>query len=341
MRRYDIVSGIFLILSIIDFALAAPVLVQEKRQASVTAAHIPKELITLLGKRWEEDLVKPWEKYYETLVDSEEPSATLTLSTNVGQPPAPDPAPDPASSTANPYPYIRPPSPASTVSTSWEDRYFEMFHHVSDLSDNDLHGLLYTPTSSGYGDDELHGPLYTSTASSGYSSDHEFTKAHEPQPNANSRPSTEPDSESSTQPDFDWNYWMNSEDPPPQGPVSPKEFGQAHAYYPDPPSTSGYAPGPPPTMPEPKHELETPPPSNLGSPKEPEEEVAPRPATSPHLDDQSLSADTQPVDLQAAIYAVKGKAKESRRISGTPRDVGNHAAQRDLQPAERSLDPGE
>jgi hypothetical protein len=58
------------------------------------------------------------------------------------------------------------------------------------------------------------------------------------------------------------------------------------------------------------------------------------------LDHQSLGADSQPVDLQAATYAAKGKAKVSRRISGTATDVRN-AAQRELQPAERSLDPGE
>jgi hypothetical protein len=59
-----------------------------------------------------------------------------------------------------------------------------------------------------------------------------------------------------------------------------------------------------------------------------------------HLDYESLSIDFQPVDPQVAIYAAKGKAKESRRISGTARDVGN-AAQRELQPVERSLDTGE
>ena len=39
------------ILSIIDFALAAPVLVQEKRQACVDVVHIPKDVISVLGKR--------------------------------------------------------------------------------------------------------------------------------------------------------------------------------------------------------------------------------------------------------------------------------------------------
>ena len=61
-----------------------------------------------------------------------------------------------------------------------------------------------------------------------------------------------------------------------------------------------------------------------------------------HLDHLSLSADAQPVDLQAAIYAAKGKAKESRGIPGTARDAGNAApTDSELQIAERSLDPGE
>ena len=53
MRRHNIVFGIFLILSIIAFALATPVLVQEKHNV-----HIPKDKITVLGKRGgkEEDL---------------------------------------------------------------------------------------------------------------------------------------------------------------------------------------------------------------------------------------------------------------------------------------------
>jgi hypothetical protein len=49
MHSYYIVSGIILILSTIDFAAAAPVLAQEKRQAP--AKHIPEDSITMLGKR--------------------------------------------------------------------------------------------------------------------------------------------------------------------------------------------------------------------------------------------------------------------------------------------------
>ena len=191
----------------------------------------------------------------------------------------------------------------------------------------ELHGPLYTPTSSAY-------------ASSGYCSDNEFTKAHAPQPNPNPnpRPSTDPDpdpdSESSTDPDPDLDlnsgYWTNLEDLPPPRPALPNEYGQAH-------------------------EMEHSTSPNLGSQKEPAEyyEVVHEPPPSPelpvtnhpelhHLDhpaSQSSSADSDSdskpsvlLDLQAAIYAAKGKAKESRRISDTAaRDhVGNAAAQREL-----------
>jgi hypothetical protein len=87
----------------------------------------------------------------------------------------------------------------------------------------------------------------------------------------------------------------------------------------------------------------------IGSPTEPEDGAVPGPPPSPdpehHLDHQSSradlpGADSQLVDLLAAIYAAKGKAKQSCRVSGTTRDVEN-VAQRELQPAERSLDPRE
>jgi hypothetical protein len=72
MRRYDVVSGILIILSIVDFALAAPVLVQEKRQASVNVVHTPKDVINVLGKRGDEWLEKFVDDY---LKDTEnEPS---------------------------------------------------------------------------------------------------------------------------------------------------------------------------------------------------------------------------------------------------------------------------
>jgi hypothetical protein len=75
-----------------------------------------------------------------------------------------------------------------------------------------------------------------------------------------------------------------------------------------------------------------------GPPEEFDYELIHGPPTSPeltdpglHSDHQSSSKDSQQVDLLAAIYGAKGKAKESRHIPGPGRDVGN-AAQRELQP---------
>jgi hypothetical protein len=110
----------------------------------------------------------------------------------------------------------------------------------------------------------------------------------------------QPNSGLSADPDFDWNHWMNLEDPPPSRPSE-------SSSKPSIPESSNPGPSNPGT-------------SNPSLPTEPEL----------HPDDQSLSADPQMDDIQAAIYAAKGKGKQLRHISGTARDVGN-AAQRELQ----------
>ena len=131
MRRYGIVSGILLILFIIDFAIAAPVLVQEKRQAVVNVAYIPKDMVTVLGKRGDDELEKLAEEYFKTWgrpMDSSDAHASSSSAA-----PGPDhgstdvvqaPAPNPASSTANPEPLIEPSCPLSTMPMSglFEDR---------------------------------------------------------------------------------------------------------------------------------------------------------------------------------------------------------------------------
>jgi len=85
MRQYHMVSGILLILSIIDSALAAPLLVQEKRQTCVDAVmlNIPKDVITVLAKRGEEeDIAMLAEKYMKKLAKSSASSSSA--------PPRPD-----------------------------------------------------------------------------------------------------------------------------------------------------------------------------------------------------------------------------------------------------------
>ena len=129
MRRYYVVSGTLFILSIIDFALAAPLLVQENRQPCVNVVHMPKNVITVLGKRAGEDLLDEFYKWMEKQVG---PSGAHAGSGSA--PPRPDhwstnvvqgPMPSPASSTANPDPLMEPSGASSTaqVQGSWEDRF--------------------------------------------------------------------------------------------------------------------------------------------------------------------------------------------------------------------------
>jgi hypothetical protein len=206
MRRCDILCGILLVISIINFALAAPVLVQEKRGARVDVVYIPKDVITVLGKRTEEDdLEKMWEDYFDNLgSQSDEESSTPSEhdhgSTNVAQ----APAPKPASSTANPDP-------------------------MSDF------------VSSYKGDDELHWPHYTSS-SSGYGSDLDFMEAHA----AQNHPMSWTDSDSSTDPDLDRNYQVDPLDPPSTSGYAPSRPEPEHEVVtPSPPSSNLGSPNEP------------------------------------------------------------------------------------------------
>src|SRR6266478_2291387 len=111
MRRYNIVFRILLILSAIDFALAAPVLVQERRQASVDMVHIPEDAVTVWGKR-ADDFNLLWEEYLRTWGKLKEPGESSAPPPSSGPTPSgPDhgptnvveaPQPNPASSTSNP-----------------------------------------------------------------------------------------------------------------------------------------------------------------------------------------------------------------------------------------------
>ncbi len=305
MHRYDIFTGILLILSIIDFTLAAPVSVQEIRQPHVDVEHMPKDVITVVKKRGGEEIEMVAEEIFHTL-----------KSVNWGKPFASKPPEaNPPSSTANPG------------SSCWG---------------NCLASTIDTLKNVFSGDNPMHGPGGP-VPSYGWYGYQKVPVTEAPQPEG---PWIHP----SADPDFDWHYWMNAGDasasstqprpPSPEMPPTIKEKGQA----------SGHAPGPltDKLHPYPESEMHSPSPGASSPTDPPEHEVVPRPPPSPDteipLDEQSLSAGSQPPDLQAAIYAVKGKAKESRRISGTTRDVGNAAGnttQRELQPAGRSLDRGE
>lgn len=218
MRRYDIVSGILLILSIIHFTLASPVLVKGKRQTRVDVLHRPKDVMTTLGKRgWEPgELEKLVEDFFNTGLkpidssDGHAPPSSMPPgphgSMNVEQGPGPNQAP----STANPALLNEPPSPSS-VQGAWGDPLSEEGRWPYKGED----GFLY----------------YHTPGSSEYGSDHETTEAHAQQPNPN--PEMAEDSYS------DWNYWTR---PPLLKPLwpSPEDFGQAyenqvdHVHQPNP-----------------------------------------------------------------------------------------------------------
>ena len=77
-----IISGILLVVPIVDIALAAPVLVQEKHQPRVGMADIPEYSVTVLGKRVGMGRVEPWLPDIENLfIKPEEPSVADGLST--------------------------------------------------------------------------------------------------------------------------------------------------------------------------------------------------------------------------------------------------------------------
>jgi hypothetical protein len=94
MRRYYIISGILLILPVIDFAVAAPVLVQEECQAGVDVMRIPEDAITMLGKRGELPVLldlfgNPGESDFVKLEDSAKPESSSAARPSSSSPPSP------------------------------------------------------------------------------------------------------------------------------------------------------------------------------------------------------------------------------------------------------------
>ena len=285
MRRYDIVTGILLILSIIDFALAAPVLGQEKHEARADMVHMPKDVTTVLGKRWEEELENLGEEYFKTsgkLLDSSgthSPSSTAPSgpdhgSTNLGQPPASNLA----SSAANPD-LLRESScsPSCSLSTSsmkglaarGPGSCFRCLRLFEEFANGVLLGL--------FGDRlRVHG-----YEPSDYSSDSDY-ELYVPRPNPNT-----PNLRPSADPNFDWDNWRNAEDPPRSKLASSEEDSEEGSQ-----SRGGSSP--------------------------PDYEATPGPPSSPNH--QSSSSASRPVNLLAAISAVKGKgkAKEYEYISFHP-----------------------
>jgi hypothetical protein len=209
MRRYCIVSGILLILPIIDFAVAAPVLVQEKRQAGFDVAQIPEDAaITMLGKRGD-DLDDPFLVYEDYFAKPEESSAAR-----------------PSSS-----------SPPSEPDHGWTDvrqPLSSILEEPSTMSDAD-HELVEAhalpnpgqSTESGHESTEVHAPLSSSVFPTWFHPDHAdygLMDAHAAsRPNSgpsNPRPSTE----------FDSDHTRLAVEEPPSRPASPTEIDADQEY---------------------------------------------------------------------------------------------------------------
>jgi hypothetical protein len=256
MRRYDIVSGILLIIPIVDFALAAPVLVQEKRQTYIDVEHLPHEVISVLEKRGSEEIEKmveeffgPWGKPIESsdayASSSSAPPGPYHGPTNVAEAPA-NPGPlmyngddelheplyhTPAQSEYGSDheltgPHAPPPNPPST------DSYFDLNYWFPPLPRpsspeefGQAHGHQVEDVQQPNPGDSYFDLNYWFPSPPRPALLKEFGQAHENQvENVQQQPKPGPSADS----DFDWNYWMNLKDTPPPRPALPKESGQAH-----------------------------------------------------------------------------------------------------------------
>ena len=239
MRRYDIVAGILAILFIIDFALAAPVLAQEKRQASVDVVHMPNDLITVLGKRLGDELKELLEGFRGLQAATTSSSSSALLGgldnglTNVVAA-----APNIESSTANRDPLIEmmdsmttddvhPPTLNPASPTAIHDPLIEM---MDPPSSSPSIVSMQDPSRDGYnalgdvvlsydGDEELHGPPHTGAPE--YSSDYGLAGEEE---HTESIYYSSPWTDSSAGSDPDRGYLT---DPGPR-PALPHRFGPAY-----------------------------------------------------------------------------------------------------------------
>ena len=230
MLRYNIISGILLILPIIDLAVAAPVLVQEKCQACADVVHIHRNVVTVLGKRGvEEELEKFMKGFFEAKKNPPAASSGAHSSTGASSSSAPDAASPPESPT--PFPVFEVTELPSTSGSSSHSSDSETFEWLFD--ENEVHEPGHAPTP------EFHVL--------------DYGLGDVPQPNANLNPKKRPLSgPGSPDPNFDWEHWSNVEDPPSKRPALSKEFNQPNenqvlhepVQQSDPGQSMGIGPGP-------------------------------------------------------------------------------------------------
>jgi hypothetical protein len=212
MRRYDTISGILLILSIIDFAVAAPVLVQEKCQPGVDAVYIPEDAITMLGKRGDE-LVKFFLAHEDHFAKPEvssaarpstsfPPSGSNRAQMGVKQPPPPSPKLD------------SPPAPPGPASSTMSDADYELVGaHDAPLKPG--------PSTESYHDlTGMHAPQLSPVLPTWFLTDHGYSGPHASQPNPGRLVAEEPPSRPASPIQFDAGHEYELVRPPSPSPGS-------------------------------------------------------------------------------------------------------------------------
>ncbi|KAF8494096.1 hypothetical protein F5888DRAFT_1718434, partial [Russula emetica] len=242
-----IVFGILLIVPIVDFALAAPVLVQEKRQAFANMAHIPKYPVTVLGKRGGIDDLGDMHYIKDWFANPEESSAALpssssppSASADHGQVDVKQPLPPvPEWWSPMPSPDHAPSSPVSSTESEYEDALPGPSSPASSTmsmsdADYELVGAHAPPnpgpsTESDHESTAVHAPLSSAVLPTWFLTDHGFIRPHAPSTEFDSdhmlaveEPPSRPVSPT-TEFDADHEYQMVDSPPPSQGPASPTE----------------------------------------------------------------------------------------------------------------------
>ncbi|KAI0270234.1 hypothetical protein BGY98DRAFT_1011142 [Russula aff. rugulosa BPL654] len=203
MRLYHIVSGILFILPIIDFAVAMPVLVQEKRRPPVDELD---ELLSVLENHFpepESSAARP---------SSGSPSSGTDHEWIDSRPGYERPNPE---SLESGYELmeadaIEPSSPAWSTMSDADPEFAQALPNPGPSTES---GRLLTGTDA---------PMSSLVHSTWFHPDHGLMGAHAPEANvgpSNPRPSTESDSD----------HRLVAEEPP-SGPGSPTEFDADHEY---------------------------------------------------------------------------------------------------------------
>ena len=214
MRRKYIVSGILLILPIIDFAVAAPVPVQEKRQAGIDVAHIPEDAKAMLRKRGD-DFDQLFSMFEDHFANPEESSATRPSSSS------------PPSGSDHGQMDVKKPPPSNPEGWSPVSSSDHGSPSAGSLTESEYELMMGDAppgpsTESDHESTEVHAPLSTPVIPTWFPTDHDYMGPHASQPNlgpSDPRPLTESNSD----------HKLVVEEPPSR-PASPTEFNADHEY---------------------------------------------------------------------------------------------------------------